>query len=95
VAGCTTTGVKLENQELTLASKGRLAPGKRPYSAAAANGGVLVSPVADSIACLVPVTAFERRQLDAIKAELDADYQASIGRPPAAPQPKISSTHQP
>jgi hypothetical protein len=43
----------------------------------------------------LPVTAFERRQLDAIKAELDADYQASIGRPPAAPQPKISSTHQP
>jgi hypothetical protein len=43
----------------------------------------------------ITVTAFERRQLDAIKAELDAAYQASIGRPPAAPQAKIPSTHQP
>jgi hypothetical protein len=38
---------------------------------------------------------FERHQLEAIQAELDAEYQASIGCPPAAPQPKISSTHQP
>jgi putative transposase len=43
----------------------------------------------------LPVTAFERRQLEAIKAELDAEYQTSIGRPPAAPQPKISSNHGP
>jgi hypothetical protein len=41
------------------------------------------------------VTAFERRQLEAIKAELDAEYQASIGRPLAAPQPKVSSTQVP
>ena len=40
----------------------------------------------------LPVTDFERRQLEAVQAELDAEYQASIGRPPAAPQPKISST---
>jgi hypothetical protein len=33
----------------------------------------------------VTVTAFERRQLEAVKAELDAEYQTSIGRPPAAP----------
>jgi hypothetical protein len=33
--------VKLKKwgQELTLASKGRLAPGQRPYCAAASNGG--------------------------------------------------------
>jgi transposase-like protein len=43
----------------------------------------------------LPVTDFERRQLEAIQAELDAEYQASIGRPPAPPQPKISSTHGP
>jgi putative transposase len=43
----------------------------------------------------LPVTAFERRQLEALKAELDAEYQTSIGRPPAAPQPKVSSTHVP
>jgi len=35
------------------------------------------------------------RQIEALKTELDAEYQASIGRPPAAPQPKISSTHGP
>jgi transposase-like protein len=43
----------------------------------------------------LPVTDFERRQLDAIKAELDAEYQTSIGHPTAAPQPKISSTQRP
>jgi putative transposase len=43
----------------------------------------------------LPVTDFERRQLEAVQAELDAEYQASIGRPPAAPQPKISSTQLP
>jgi hypothetical protein len=43
----------------------------------------------------LPLTDFERRQLEAIQAELDAEYQASIGRPPAAPQPKVSSTQRP
>ena len=43
----------------------------------------------------LPVTDFERRQLEALKAEFDAEYQTSIGRPPAAPQPRISSTHRP
>jgi hypothetical protein len=43
----------------------------------------------------LPVTDFERRRLEALKAELDAEYQASIGRPAAAPQPKISSTQRP
>jgi putative transposase len=43
----------------------------------------------------LPVTDFERRQLEAVRTELDAEYQASIGCPPAAPQPKISSTQRP
>jgi len=33
----------------------------------------------------LPVTDFERRQLDAIKAELEAQYQASIDRPRRPP----------
>jgi hypothetical protein len=41
------------------------------------------------------VTDFERRQLDAVKAELDAQYHTAIGRPNAAPQPKVSSTQVP
>jgi hypothetical protein len=40
----------------------------------------------------LPVTDFERRQLEAVQAELDAEYQARIGRPTAAPQPEVSST---
>ena len=43
----------------------------------------------------LPVTDFERRQLEAVQAELDAEYQARIGRPTAAPQPKVSSTQGP
>jgi hypothetical protein len=43
----------------------------------------------------LPVTDFERRQLDAVKAELDAQYHTAIGRPNAAPQPKVSSTQVP
>ena len=43
----------------------------------------------------LPVTDFERRQLETVQAELDAEYQASIGRPTAAPQRKVSSTHGP
>jgi putative transposase len=43
----------------------------------------------------LPVTDFERRQLEAVQAELDAEYQARIGRPIAAPQPKVSSTQVP
>jgi hypothetical protein len=38
----------------------------------------------------LPVTAFERHRLEAVQGELDAEYQTRIGRPPAAPQPKIS-----
>jgi putative transposase len=38
------------------------------------------------------ITGFERRQLDAVQAELDAAYQTSIGRPPAPPQPKIQQS---
>ena len=40
----------------------------------------------------LPVTAFERRQLNALRAALDAHYQARRGRPAAAPQPQASST---
>jgi transposase-like protein len=43
----------------------------------------------------LPVTDFERRQLETVQAELDAEYQASIGCPTAPPQPKASSTHRP
>jgi hypothetical protein len=43
----------------------------------------------------LPVPAFAHRQLDAVKAELDAEYQTSIGRPTAAPRPKVSSTQGP
>jgi putative transposase len=43
----------------------------------------------------LPVTDFERRQLDAVKAELDAQYHTSIDRPNAASQPKVSSTQVP
>ena len=43
----------------------------------------------------LPVTAFECRQLEAVQAELDAEYQTSIGRPPAASQARISSTQGP
>ena len=43
----------------------------------------------------LPVTDFERRQLEAVQAELDAEYQASIGRPTAPPQSKVSSTQGP
>jgi transposase-like protein len=43
----------------------------------------------------LPVTDFERRQLEAVRTELDAEYQARIGQPAAPPQPKISSTQRP
>jgi putative transposase len=43
----------------------------------------------------LPVTAFERRQLEAVQGELDAEYQATIGHPPAVPQTKVSSTQVP
>ena len=43
----------------------------------------------------LPVTDFEQRQLAAVKAELDAEYQAKVGRPAAATQPYVSSTQVP
>ncbi len=43
----------------------------------------------------LPVNDFERRQLAAVKAELDAEYQARTGRPAAAPQSRVSSTQLP
>jgi putative transposase len=43
----------------------------------------------------LPVTDFERRQLEAVRTDLDAEYQASIHRPTAASQPKVSSTQWP
>ena len=38
------------------------------------------------------VADLERCQLDAVKARLDAEHRARIGRPAAAPQPRVSST---
>jgi hypothetical protein len=38
----------------------------------------------------LPVTAFERRRLEVVQGELDAEYQTTIGRPPGRTQPKIS-----
>lgn len=38
------------------------------------------------------VTAFERRRLDAVQAELDIEYLARIGRPAALPKPEAPST---
>jgi putative transposase len=43
----------------------------------------------------LPVTDFERRQLEAVRTELHAEYQASIGRSTAPSQPKVSSTQGP
>ena len=43
----------------------------------------------------LPVNDFERRQLGAVKTELDAEYQTRIGRPVAEPQPRVSSTQVP
>jgi hypothetical protein len=43
----------------------------------------------------LPVTAFERYQLEAVQGELDAEYQTKIRRPPAAPHPKISGPQPP
>jgi hypothetical protein len=43
----------------------------------------------------LPVTAFERRRLEAVQGELDAEYQTRIGRPPAVPEPKITGPQPP
>jgi putative transposase len=43
----------------------------------------------------LPVTDFERRQLEAVQAELNAEYQTRIGRSPAPSRPKVSSTQGP
>jgi hypothetical protein len=37
----------------------------------------------------LPVAAFERRWLEAVQRELDAEYQTRIRRPPAAPTPRF------
>ncbi len=42
-----------------------------------------------------PVNGVERRQLEAVKTELDAEYQARIDRSAAQPQPRVSSTQRP
>jgi hypothetical protein len=43
----------------------------------------------------LPVTDFERRQLEAVQAELNAEYQTRIGRSTAPSRPKVSSTQGP